>query len=101
MVWFTIDFDKSDRKYRPGEIIHCTIRYSVTSPLKCRSIYARFRGHARVRWIQTQDVYRNRHPTVQDIPHNAEEEYFKHYSTLLGVNGGKYQRHYFLKVFCR
>lgn len=106
MVRFAIEFDRPDRKYSPGEIVNCTVRYSVTSPSKCRSIYARFRGFAKVKWTESRTVQRNGKSHTEHTTYHAEEEYFKSYETVQGVNGGKYQRHDFVfsvtndKIYC-
>lgn len=84
MVSFTIEFDRPDRKYAPGETIRCVFRMNFDASTKFSSVYARCQGNTVVRWTESTGTGKRRKSTT----FRAEEIYFKHYRTILGSRDG-------------
>lgn len=50
MLSFKIDFNKSSRKYKSGDVITCVVEFRVTEVLHVNSLSIRFKGAAHTEW---------------------------------------------------
>lgn len=90
MVNFQIDFDHPDKKYFPGELIQCTVKLDLSSAVTFRSIYVRYKGFAKVEWVESETQTRDGKSHTEHVTYRDEEEYFTSYETLAGSRNGKY-----------
>lgn len=51
MVSFEIKFNKSDKKYRNGDVITIFIRIDVDEIFRAHSLWVRFKGAAHTEWV--------------------------------------------------
>lgn len=56
MVSFSLSFNKSDKKYKAGDIIECKVYVSVFERFNTRSFSIRFLGVAFTEWEQSKTV---------------------------------------------
>lgn len=87
MVSFRIEFDKQDKKYKPGQTIHCKVYIIVHSKFKARFLSIRFLGVAHTEWKSTR-YHTNRH-TGPRKRFTGDEQYFRQYINFVGQHNGK------------
>lgn len=88
MVTFTIDFDKSDKKYRSGDAIRCDLYIRVTEKFKARSLTFQWKGFAHTEWIKPERKKIDGKSVVTQTNYVGHEEYFKYCEYLLGSEHG-------------
>jgi len=88
MSTFAIQFDRPDRKYRPGDVINIQVNLTTAGETGFRSIYVRFRGNSEVKWTESRQVTRNGKSHTEHDHYHSSESYFTYYQTLAGVQGG-------------
>lgn len=82
---FTIDFDRENRTYEPGEKVTCKVEVSFETPAQVRCIAVRFHGFAATEWTKVKSSKgRKRIKTYTGF-----EEYFRTYNDLNGERGGR------------
>lgn len=100
MVAFTVEFDRPNLTYKPGETMRCIVRLSFSAPTKFRAINVICQGDAQIRWTEQKE-------SIETSVHGTET-YFSQSRTLVDAGdgtGGK--KHYSLvnhnerKLFCR
>lgn len=50
MLTCTIEFNKSNRKYKSSDVITCVIQIDVTDIFRANSLWIRFKGAAHTEW---------------------------------------------------
>lgn len=89
MVNINIIFDRSDRKYRPGDRINLEIHIRLDSDTTIRSVYVRMHGFAHVEWHGSRQALRGGKSFIEHKTYSSHEIYFKNYKTVAGSQGGK------------
>lgn len=81
---FSIELDRQNRTYEPGEKITCKIEITFEAPVKVRCIAVRFHGFACTEWTKVKSNKGKKRIKT----YAAFEEYFKTYNDLNGERGG-------------
>lgn len=84
MASFTFVFNKPDKKYKPGDTIHCQVQVIVSSTFKARSLSVRFKGVKHTQWTKSRtENYGNTKETVVDR-YTGHELQFANFQYIFG-----------------
>lgn len=82
---FSIELDRTNKTYQPGEKITCKVEITFETPVKVRCIAVRFHGFAATEWSKVKSGRGKKRIKT----YAAFEEYFRTYNDLTGERGGK------------
>lgn len=83
---FSIELDRTNKTYQPGEKITCKVEITFETPVKVRCIAVRFHGFAATEWSKVKSGRGKKRIKT----YAAFEEYFRTYNDLTGERGGKW-----------
>lgn len=83
MTSFSIQFDKVDKKYKPGDTIHCNVHITVTEKFQARSLSVQFLGVVHTEWTQVGRIRRKKIHTF-----TGDEIFFDHRHYMTGKKNG-------------
>lgn len=82
-----LKFDRSDRRYRAGDVVRCTFHMKLSKELRTRFISMRFLGIGTTEF-ETYDLNKKGcHKSIQVHTFGGYEEYFRHYKYFVGAKG--------------
>lgn len=88
MVVFSVEFDKPNRNYLPGDEVKCVWHVRLRDAKAMRSMYVRYKGDAETKWTESRTVQRNGKSHTEHTTYTGSQSYFDNKQTLFGTREG-------------